>query len=632
MKTYHGLFKVNKEESVLLSSFSALYQLVYHHAYALWAKQQAHEFSHVRALSSSQIISSFNGKFPKFNFLLSSNHKKSILANKKISGRQLNSILFELQGNLKSLYEVTKLDFKNKQNKLSSLQQQIDLLKNKIKVDLVLLAYDSNHKKTLHLVYQQYIAFKSISTNQYKKFQFPTTVSQALVKNKYKLYTLIIKRNNLQQKINSILLNLLQGKLPLCFGSKALFHKQFNFQHYHKNYNPKQRLHYFKQWQLDWKAQRSHSFYLMGTKAESQGNQSCQALLQDNGLFTLKIRLPDAILLANNPNHNITKRSDNNYLFLRDINFGYAHDKLKQAISNGEHIHYRFTKNINKCSTKYGSWTIAFSIEEKAKPLVSNKNVGALGIDLNQEHISVADIDYNGNLLKAYDIPLKLSYASDTYHANPDMRNNDKITTLNSNQSTWVLEQVVIEICRMAKDKLKPIVVEELDFEYKKSALSNVNNNSLFSKKRNKQLSAFVYSKFKQALLSRAEKEGIEIIQVNPSYTSLLGLVKYQKVKGLSIHQAASYVIGRKGLGYKEKLPCSQESSSKKVSYVYRGKVLETIVPVRKQLVSSSEDFTFLKALAQRVKQDKVLVNNKLKAQCAVKTAQLLVIDQNSIP
>ena len=74
MKTYHGLFKISKEESKLLSSFSALYQLVYHHAYALWAKQQAHEFSHVRALPSSQIISSFNGKFPKFNFLFSSDY------------------------------------------------------------------------------------------------------------------------------------------------------------------------------------------------------------------------------------------------------------------------------------------------------------------------------------------------------------------------------------------------------------------------------------------------------------------------------------------------------------------------------------------------------------------------------
>ena len=44
---------------------------------------------------------------------------------------------------------------------------------------------------------------------------------------------------------------------------------------------------------------------------------------------------------------------------------------------------------------------------------------------------------------------------------------------------------------------------------------------------------------------------------VNPAYTSQMGKVKYMSRYGLSIHEAASLVIGRRGMGYKEKMPAS---------------------------------------------------------------------------
>ena len=43
--------------------------------------------------------------------------------------------------------------------------------------------------------------------------------------------------------------------------------------------------------------------------------------------------------------------------------------------------------------------------------------------------------------------------------------------------------------------------------------------------------------------------------KVNPSYTSFIGRVKYQKPLALSVHEAAAMCIARKGLGLKEKLP-----------------------------------------------------------------------------
>jgi len=42
--------------------------------------------------------------------------------------------------------------------------------------------------------------------------------------------------------------------------------------------------------------------------------------------------------------------------------------------------------------------------------------------------------------------------------------------------------------------------------------------------------------------------------KVNPAFTSVIGKFKYQKMYNLSIHESASYVIARRGLGFNEKL------------------------------------------------------------------------------
>lgn len=48
---------------------------------------------------------------------------------------------------------------------------------------------------------------------------------------------------------------------------------------------------------------------------------------------------------------------------------------------------------------------------------------------------------------------------------------------------------------------------------------------------------------------------GVAVFEVNPAYTSQIGKMKYMKRFGISIHEAASFVIARRGMGFKEKLP-----------------------------------------------------------------------------
>ncbi|MCQ6282393.1 hypothetical protein [Bacillus sp. EB600] len=48
---------------------------------------------------------------------------------------------------------------------------------------------------------------------------------------------------------------------------------------------------------------------------------------------------------------------------------------------------------------------------------------------------------------------------------------------------------------------------------------------------------------------------GVAVFEVNPAYTSQIGKMKYMKRFGISIHEAASFVIARRAMGFKEKLP-----------------------------------------------------------------------------
>ena len=58
-----------------------------------------------------------------------------------------------------------------------------------------------------------------------------------------------------------------------------------------------------------------------------------------------------------------------------------------------------------------------------------------------------------------------------------------------------------------------------------------------------------------QLLERRCKKRGVSFRKVFPGYTSLIGKYKYSGLHNLSTHHLASYVIARRGLGFKEAVP-----------------------------------------------------------------------------
>ena len=42
----------------------------------------------------------------------------------------------------------------------------------------------------------------------------------------------------------------------------------------------------------------------------------------------------------------------------------------------------------------------------------------------------------------------------------------------------------------------------------------------------------------------------VDVIKVDPKNTSKIGKEKYTKIKGLSVHYCAAYLINRRGMGF----------------------------------------------------------------------------------
>ncbi|MEQ9354466.1 IS200/IS605 family accessory protein TnpB-related protein [Coleofasciculus chthonoplastes] len=112
-----------------------------------------------------------------------------------------------------------------------------------------------------------------------------------------------------------------------------------------------------------------------------------------------------------------------------------------------------------------------------------------------------------------------------------------------------ILVDVVTDLTELALEHKRPIIVEKLDFTDKRKRLRELNARA------RRMLSNFAYSKFLQLLLARCFKLGIQVIEVNPAYSSWIGLIKFMSTYGMNSATAAAFVLARRGMFLSERLP-----------------------------------------------------------------------------
>jgi hypothetical protein len=298
--------------------------------------------------------------------------------------------------------------------------------------------------------------------------------------------------------------------LATSLSTKKTHWQELKFQIHHKQrylYRLKKQLVHLKIAPIKVKVNSSEIF-IVGSKDESFGNQTCQ---WDGN--NLKFRVPYCL-----------ESKFGKYVESKIGNFERNLNRLPEVGAKTWHFYY-----------KNNRWVVAVQFTPLPVPKISRSiPYGCIGIDLNPSSIGWAYVDNSGNLKASG----KLPYQSGL----PNGKQNAQIVN------------VCLQLAVLADTFACPIVCESLDFTAKKATLAER------SRKYARMLSSWAYSRFYELLAAILSNRGISLLTRNPAYTSLIGMVKYARMYGLSSDVAAAMAIARRGMNLSERLPHSMSA------------------------------------------------------------------------
>ena len=131
--------------------------------------------------------------------------------------------------------------------------------------------------------------------------------------------------------------------------------------------------------------------------------------------------------------------------------------KLGQAIS------YRFKRDGK-------GWRVFVTTNMMGVAVVTDQRLGAIGVDLNADHLAVVETDASGNCVNAWRTPL-VTYGQ------------------SQRKAEALIGDAGASVVRYAREVSKPVVIEKLDFRQKKAILEGQ------SRKYSRMLSSFSYTR-----------------------------------------------------------------------------------------------------------------------------------------
>ena len=261
-------------------------------------------------------------------------------------------------------------------------------------------------------------------------------------------------------------------------------------------------------WREDWRRARSSQFMVLGSKDETAGCQGCVATVTETGDMTLQVRLPAA--LAHLGKH----------VTINSVRFAYGGQNILKALApsrvvtgktddgkpshrrDGTALTYRFVRD------KWG-WRVMVSVAVAAVQQLTYRFLGATSIDIKR-----IDTVVHGKT---------------------------------TGQRAAVLGDTARDIAQMAKCACKPVVLERLNFQVKKSQLEGLNRH------RSRILSALAYRQAAEMIKAACFRAGVEVIEVNPAYSSVISAANHAQQHGISVHLGAAVALARRGLGLSER-------------------------------------------------------------------------------
>ena len=298
-----------------------------------------------------------------------------------------------------------------------------------------------------------------------------------------------------------------QNPKKLVFGSRKLF-EQLNKKHLTGKSRDELR--------QKWEERRYGILCSRGDKS-LQGNLNLR-LVNLSNQWHLRINLGNGEYVWAKVIRSAKRKTDKWVGFISDIEY---------AAKTGEWFPYTVRLKLRD-----GKIYAQFSREEKLPEVTITKDNGVIGIDINAYpfHLALVHTTKDGNLEKYERISL------------------DKLLEGSSEKREYLSWKVAHQVVEIAKRERKASVVENLE------KIPKGKRGDGLPKLRQK-LQKWVYKALLQKIEIVARRNGIQVIKVNPAYTSIIGKLKYAPLYNIDKDTAGAYVIARRGLGFKERLP-----------------------------------------------------------------------------
>ena len=309
---------------------------------------------------------------------------------------------------------------------------------------------------------------------------------------RYKIVAKKNKLNRLKQKLNNVTYQIESGHLKLCFGTKALLKRDYK----------------------RFVAQRDSQMSFVGSKAEPARNQMLQLRYNPrNNQFDIKLRKDfDGYKNAS---------KEDKYVY-GHVYFRHHKSELVSILRQGySPLSYKIIKKRNRF---YLYCTFETHVEDDE--FLTRSSYGTIGLDFNKGFVTMSETNKYGHLLRTQILPYRFESGSKT---------------------TTDLQKLVNHVVDIALQTGKDICIENLDFKKKKAQTE-----SRQGPKYNEMLHSLAYRQFSNFIEGIAFRNLVYVRKVNPAWTSWLAKELYCPRMKLNVHVGASFVIARRGQGFKD--------------------------------------------------------------------------------
>ena len=312
---------------------------------------------------------------------------------------------------------------------------------------------------------------------------------------KLKIVAKKAKLNRLKQKLSNLNYQLESGKLKLCFGTKKLFKQNYD----------------------KFIEQRDNRLSFVGAKTETCCNQLLQLTYNGkNNQFMIQLRRDFG---------GYKSAKDNDRYVYGKTYFNHHKNKIISILKNkNSPLSYKITK-------KNGRYYLycTFEIQVDTNDFTTCFDYGTIGLDFNKGFVTLSETNQYGHLVQTQFLPYRFSSGNKT---KTDLQN--------------IANHVTALACKTGKD----ICIENLDFKMKRSKTETTKTKQ--GKQYNEMIHSLAYRQFVETMESIAYRNKVTLIKVNPAWTSWLAKKLYCPTMKLNVHVGASYVIARRGQGYKD--------------------------------------------------------------------------------